>query len=208
MSTHVATSQIERVPLVLVAGFAGSGKSEAGKLLSLATGWSLLDKDTLTRPLTESLLTALGGDPDDRHSPLYGERVRPLEYDCLMKTCWENVEHGVPVIAVAPFLKEVADAQWLARLLRRCDRTGAGAEVLWVDSDESSMQERLTARNARRDTWKLANWREYLTTISLDQRPVRDHLLIDNRMTAATPLAEQVESAAHELASRFGTVTA
>ncbi|MFH8627549.1 AAA family ATPase [Streptomyces vietnamensis] len=196
------------MPLVLVAGFAGSGKSEAGKMLSLATGWSLLDKDTLTRPLTESLLSALGGDPDDRQTPLYGERVRPLEYDCLMKTCWENLEHGVPVIAVAPFLKEVADTQWITRLLRRCNRIGAGAEILWVDSDESSMQERLTARNARRDTWKLANWREYLGTIALDQRPVREHLLIDNRVTAPTPLAEQVEAAALTLTSRYGGGTA
>ncbi|MET9931630.1 MULTISPECIES: AAA family ATPase [unclassified Streptomyces] len=205
MPTLAATSSTEPVPLVLVAGFAGSGKSEAGKLLSLATGWSLLDKDTLTRPLTESLLVALGGDPDDRQSPLYGSRVRPLEYDCLMKTCWENVEHGVPVIAVAPFLKEITDAQWITRMIRRCDRVGAGAEILWVDSDESSMQERLTARNARRDTWKLANWHEYLATITLDQRPVREHLLIDNRTTASTPLAEQVESAAHALMSRFRT---
>ncbi|WP_426366362.1 AAA family ATPase [Streptomyces sp. E-08] len=196
------------MPLVLVAGFAGSGKSEAGKMLSLATGWSLLDKDTLTRPLTESLLSALGGDPDDRQSPLYGEQVRPLEYDCLMKTCWENLEHGVPVIAVAPFLKEVADTQWITRTLRRCGRIGAGAEILWVDSDESSMQERLTARNARRDTWKLANWREYLSTITLDQRPVREHLLIDNRVTAPTPLAEQVEAAALTLTARYGGGTA
>ncbi|MEU0401527.1 AAA family ATPase [Streptomyces sp. NPDC006197] len=204
MSTHAATTPTEQVPFVLVAGFAGSGKSEAGKLLSLATGWSLLDKDTLTRPLTESLLSALGGDPDDRQTPLYGEQVRPLEYDCLMKTCWENLEHGVPVIAVAPFLKEVADTQWTARLLRRCNRIGAAAEILWVDSDEASMQERLTARNARRDTWKLANWREYLGTITLDHRPVREHLLIDNRVTSPTPLAEQVEAAALTLTSRHG----
>lgn len=192
------------MPFVLVAGFAGSGKSEAGKLLAQVTGWALLDKDTLTRPLTEALLSALGGDPDDRHTPLYGERVRPLEYDCLMKACWENLEHGVPVIAVAPFLKEVADEQWVARTHRRCHRVGAGAEILWVDSDAPSMQERLTARNARRDTWKLANWREYLGTIALGHRPAGDHLLIDNRVTSPTPLAEQVEATALALAARYG----
>ena len=69
--------------LVLVGGFAGSGKTEFGQLLAAVTGWALLDKDALTRPLTESLLLALGADPNDRQTDLYKQRVRPLEYRCL-----------------------------------------------------------------------------------------------------------------------------
>jgi predicted kinase len=100
------------ITLALVAGYAGSGKSEAGKILASATGWAMLDKDTLSRPMTERLLEALGGDPDDRHSPMYLEHARPLEYACLMKSVWENLECGISVVAVAPFLAESADAQW------------------------------------------------------------------------------------------------
>lgn len=66
VTTALGTSTIT---LALVAGYAGSGKSEAGKLLAAATGWAMLDKDTISRPMTERLLLALGGDPDDRHSP-------------------------------------------------------------------------------------------------------------------------------------------
>ncbi|MFG2230818.1 AAA family ATPase [Streptomyces sp. NPDC048723] len=190
--------------LVLVAGFAGSGKSEAGKMMSQATGWPLLDKDTLTRPLTESLLSHLNGDPDDRQSSVYAENVRPLEYESLMKACWENLECGVPVVAVAPFLGEVVDDQWYARTRRHCSRLGAGLEVVWVDSDASSMRERLTSRNAARDTWKLANWRQYLGSISLERRPVGEFHFVDNRITAMTPLAEQVESVAMVLSCRYG----
>ena len=43
--------------LILVGGYAGSGKSEFGSFLSNITGWTLLDKDLLTRPLAEGLLT-------------------------------------------------------------------------------------------------------------------------------------------------------
>lgn len=74
MTTGLAT---DPTTLILVAGYAGSGKSEAGKLLAAATGWAMLDKDTISRPMTERLLTALGGDPDDRHSSSYLEQVRP-----------------------------------------------------------------------------------------------------------------------------------
>src|SRR5438094_277632 len=70
--------------LVLVGGFAGSGKTEFGQLLAAITGWALLDKDALTRPLTENLLLALGADPNDRETDLYKQRVRPLEYLCLL----------------------------------------------------------------------------------------------------------------------------
>ncbi|MFE3494606.1 AAA family ATPase [Streptomyces sp. NPDC059175] len=191
------------IVLVLVAGYAGSGKSEAGKLLSQALGWPLLDKDTLTRPLTESLLLQLNGDPDDRQSSTYVEAVRPLEYECLMKACWENLECGVPVVAVAPFLSEVVNAQWTARAQRHCARLGAGMEVLWVDSDAPSMRERLTSRNASRDTWKLANWSSYLSSITMERRPAGDFHLVDNRVTTMTPLAEQVESVSLVLADRY-----
>ncbi|MEU4685980.1 AAA family ATPase [Streptomyces xinghaiensis] len=194
-----ATAPSRGLTLALVGGFAGSGKSEAGKLLAASTGWAMLDKDTLTRPLAEQLLVSLDGDPDDRHSRLYGEQVRPLEYACLMKAAWENLECGVPVILVAPFIKEVGEARWMSRLDRRCRRLGGRLETVWVDSDVETMRERLISRNASRDTWKLTNWSEYVAGIDLSLRPVVDHHLIDNCRAAARPLAEQVESAADRL---------
>jgi predicted kinase len=185
--------------LALMGGFAGSGKSESGKLLAAFTGWAILDKDTLTRPLTERLLLAFGSDADDRHSKVYTERVRPLEYECLLKAAWENLECGVSAVLVAPFLREVTDQHWMSRVTRRCHRAGARLETFWVDSDADSMRERLISRNATRDTWKLTHWSAYLPTMDLRLRPVLDHHLINNRITAARPLAEQVEAAAQRL---------
>ncbi|WP_030383458.1 MULTISPECIES: AAA family ATPase [unclassified Streptomyces] len=193
------TADTSQLTLALVAGYAGSGKSEAGKLLAAATGWAMLDKDTLSRPLTERLLQAMGGDPDDRHSPAYLEHVRPLEYECLMKAAWENLECGTSVVLVAPFLAEAADTQWTGRAARRCRRLGARFEALWVDSDVESMREHLISRNASRDTWKLAHWTSYVDGIDLALRPVVPHHVIDNRLTASRPLAEQMETVAQKL---------
>ncbi|MDQ0788448.1 AAA family ATPase [Streptomyces sp. B3I8] len=198
----ITTADTSRLTLALVGGYAGSGKSEAGKLLAAATGWAMLDKDTLSRPLTERLLQAMGGDPDDRHSPAYLEHVRPLEYECLMKAAWENLECGISVVLVAPFLAEAADTQWTGRVARRCRRLGARFEALWVDSDVESMRERLISRNASRDTWKLAHWSAYANGMDLDLRPVVSHHVIDNRITASRPLAEQCESVAQTLRER------
>ena len=193
------TSPSGSLTLALVGGYAGSGKSEAGKLLAAVTGWAMLDKDTISRPLTERLLQALGSDPDDRHSATYLEHARPLEYECLMKAAWENLECGISVVLVAPFLAEAADAQWTGRVMRRCRRLGARFEALWVDSDVESMRERLISRNASRDTWKLAHWPTYVNGIDLDLRPVTSHHVVDNRITASRPLAEQVEAVAQRL---------
>jgi hypothetical protein len=93
--------------LALVAGFAGSGKTEFSAFLSSITGWALLDKDVLTRPLVESMLAALGGDPNDRHSRLYLSQVRPVEYRCLSNATFANIENGISTVVTAPFLAEV-----------------------------------------------------------------------------------------------------
>src|ERR1700722_13262933 len=114
------SSEANNTTLVLMSGFGGSGKSESGKLWAACTGWTILDKDTMTRPFVERLLEALGGDPDDRDTQFYVETVRPLEYECMMKTVWENLESGNSVVAVAPFIYEVVDPRWMSRITRRC----------------------------------------------------------------------------------------
>ena len=182
-----------------MSGFGGSGKSESGKLWAASTGWTILDKDTLTRPFVERLLEALGGDPDDRDTEFYVENVRPLEYDCLMKAIWENLECGNSIVAVAPFIYEVVNARWMSHLARRCKGQGVRLEIFWVDSDEETMHERLRTRNATRDTWKLLNWSTYVSRADFTVRPTIEYHLIDNRMNSPLPLAEQVESAAERI---------
>lgn len=55
--------------LIIVAGHAGSGKTEFSGRISQQLSLPLLDKDTLTRAFVEVLANSLTGDPQDRQSP-------------------------------------------------------------------------------------------------------------------------------------------
>ncbi|WP_230211333.1 AAA family ATPase [Streptomyces kaniharaensis] len=188
-----------RPTIVLVGGFAGSGKSEFARFLTQLTGWPLLDKDPLTRPLVEQLLVSLGSDPNDRHSEMYRTRVRALEYDCLMQAAYANIACGISTVLTAPFIAEMTDESWMTRFANRCRSQGVDVSPIWVQCDAESMRDYITFRSAARDTWKLANWGEYIATIDVETRPVVPHLVVDNRMGAAISLADQARLALAEV---------
>lgn len=185
--------------LVLVGGYAGSGKTEFARFLGDISGWALLDKDSLTRRMTERLLVSLGGDPHDRHSEIYLSEVRPLEYKCLMDTANDNLDCGISTILSAPFIAELKDEGWLARLTNRCKAKGVDVAVIWVRCDVDSMREYIEFRDAPRDAWKLANWDEYASTLDADHSPPGVHLTVDNRMGAAISVADQTRESLRRL---------
>lgn len=180
-----------RTTLTLVGGFAGSGKSELARFLGMVSGWAVLDKDTLTRPMAEQLLRAHGADPDDRHSELYAERVRPYEYRCLMDAAWDNVRCGVSVILDAPFVGQFSDPDWMRGLAERCAAEHVTPHIVWVASDAASMRERLEFRGTPRDAWKLRNWEAYAAGLDPEMRPVTPHFVVDNRHGTAVALADR-----------------
>lgn len=182
---HVATPQA-----VLIGGYAGSGKSELGRMLARSTGWPILDKDTLTRPVVELALEQLGDSPHTRESETYLQVVRPAEYEALIATMIENVECGLSCLVTAPFVREFRDRAWLDRIIARCADLGADVTIVWVRCDADSMRSYLRHRGAARDAYKLANWAEYLQTLDLDFRPPVPHQLIDNSLGQA-PLQDQ-----------------
>jgi predicted kinase len=186
--------------LVLVAGFAGSGKTEFAKFLSSVTGWALLDKDVITRPLVESMLAALNGDPNDRHSEIYRTQVRPIEYRCLSNATFANIDNGISTVVTAPFLAEIADPQWLRRLVHRCATARAHLEIVWVGADADTMHTYLQKRDAARDTWKLNHWDEYLASIDLNMRPQLPHFFVDNSLNSAVRLIDE----AHRVSEWMG----
>jgi predicted kinase len=177
--------------LVLVAGFAGSGKTEFAKFLSSVTGWALLDKDVLTRPLVESMLTALKGDPNDRHSETYHTHVRPVEYRCLANATFANIDNGISTVVTAPFLAEVVDPQWMRRLMHRCATASTHLEIVWVGADPETMHTYLQKRDAARDTWKLNHWGDYLAQIDVTMRPQIPHFYVDNSLNSAVQLIDE-----------------
>src|SRR5690606_2054913 len=121
--------------LVLVGGYAGSGKAEFARFLSDLSGWAFLDKDALTRRMTERLLISLGADPHDRHTDLYRAEVRPHEYRGLLNAAYGNIDCGVSIILAAPFIAELNDPGWLPRLTHRCRAKGVDVTSIWVHSD-------------------------------------------------------------------------
>lgn len=184
-----------RPVVILVGGYAGSGKTEFARFLTQLTGWPLLDKDPLTRPLVEALLVALGSDPHDRHTELYRTQVRPVEYASLMAAVRANVTCQISSVVAAPFISELANAGWMQRLVHQCSAVGVDVVPIWVRCDAESMREYITHRGAARDSWKLARWDEYLTTIDEETRPITPHLVVDNRMGGAISLADQARMA-------------
>ncbi len=177
---------------VLVGGYAGSGKTELGRILARTTGWAILDKDTTTRPVVEAALEKLGLSPHDRESETYRTVVRPAEYTALTAAIMENVECGVSVVATAPFIRELDDQAWCDRLRASVAEAGGQLHVVWVRCDPDSMLHYLRHRGAARDTAKLAAWEDYLAGVDLDFTPAIEHVIIDNSR-GARPLSEQAE---------------
>ncbi|MFG1711210.1 AAA family ATPase [Nonomuraea sp. M3C6] len=189
--------------LTLVAGYAGSGKTEFSRFLSDVTGWAFIDKDSLTRPLVERLLISLGGDPHDRHTELYLREVRPLEYRCLMETAFDNLNAGTSAILSAPFIAELADPNWVSHLTNRCAARGIDVAVVWVRCDAESMRKHIEFRGDARDAWKLQNWDVYVSTLNTETSPPTAHITVDNRLGTAISLANQTRETLKRILTRL-----
>jgi predicted kinase len=183
---------IKTRPTVLyVGGYAGSGKTEIGRIFARLTGWPMLDKDSCTRPVVEQMLSELGKSPHDRESEVYLKKVRPAEYECLREVTAENVACGNSVVTTAPYVKELADATWCIRTRAEMDALDADMRVIWVRSDPESMLTYIRRRGAARDAHKLANWDEYVAGLKLDYTPAMEHTILDNSIQDP-PLRVQV----------------
>lgn len=178
--------------VLVVGGYAGSGKTETGRILARLTGWPMLDKDSTTRPVVEAALERLGESPHDREGATYLEVVRPAEYEALRECTLENVQCGNSVIMTAPFIRELRDPAWCGRTTAELESLGAVVHAVWVRCDPESMRTYLARRGAARDASKLAHWDDYLAGLDLAYTPAMPHTIINNSL-ASTPLQAQVE---------------
>lgn len=178
--------------VILIGGYAGSGKSELGRIIARETGWPMIDKDTITRPVVEAALEILGQSPNDRESESYLTLIRPREYEALTATMVENIECGNSVIATAPFIREFADTAWIDRMRERLSALNASMSLVWVHCDAETMHMYLRGRGAARDAGKLGSWSSYLDSITIGFRPSAPHFVIENSGTS-TPLQQQAK---------------
>jgi len=191
-NTRHARSDPRRPVAILIGGYAGSGKTELGRILARNTSWPILDKDTTTRNVVEAALETLGQSPHDRESQTYLQVIRPAEYQALSATMIENLQCGVSVIVTAPFIREFSDQAWCDRLQADIAALGADCEAVWVRCDPATMRTYLRRRGAARDSWKLANWEQYLSGLNLQFEPRMPHSIIDNS-ESARPLQQQAD---------------
>lgn len=185
--TEVRTSNPH---VLLIGGYAGSGKSELGRILARLTGWPILDKDTLTRPVVEAALEFIGRSPNDRESEKYLSAIRPREYEALSSAMVENVQCGNSAIVTAPFIRELHDKAWVDRVQATCESLNANLTIVWVYCDLDTMQTYIRRRGAARDASKLDNWATYAGSVDLGFRPAALHVVIDNS-AAGPPLQNQ-----------------
>jgi DNA-binding transcriptional regulator YhcF (GntR family)/predicted kinase len=179
--------------VVLIGGYAGSGKSELGRIVSRETGWPLLDKDTLTRPVVEAALEVIGHSPHDRESEVYLSKIRPREYEALLHAMTENLQCGNGSVVTAPFIREFADTAWINRVQATCTDLGATLTLVWLYCDPDTMHTYVRHRGAARDTAKLADWEGYLAGTDLDLRPPVPHVVVDNS-ASSEPLQDQARA--------------
>ncbi|MGH3178223.1 MAG: AAA family ATPase, partial [Streptosporangiaceae bacterium] len=71
--------------------------------------------------------------------------------------------------------------------------------LVWVRSDQATLLRRLTARGLSRDAAKLAEFEQFCASMRVGAEPAAPHLTVDNRLTAAVPLGEQIAALAKDL---------
>ena len=152
--------------LILVAGYAGSGKTRVGYDLARQLPACYLDKDTLGAPFVERLLAALDQPPGDRDGVLYREEIRPLEYQSLTATGLEAAALGADVVLSAPFLVQLIDRAWVSQLKTQAGDCNVQLKVVWVASDPGTLRRRMSERGSVRDRAKLANWDVYAASVT------------------------------------------
>ncbi|MHB8128390.1 MAG: AAA family ATPase [Mobilitalea sp.] len=168
---------------ILVTSPPASGKTYVSKQLSKTLRHVVyLDKDTLN--ILSKQIFKVAGEPYNRSSEFFEENIRDYEYEAVVAFALEALEYDDIVLINAPFTEEIRDMNYVNQLKEKLKEKNARLVVIWVETSVEVCKQRMITRNVDRDTWKLANWDEYIATCNfnipttLDDPKVIDDLLI------------------------------
>lgn len=165
--------------LILITSPPASGKTTLAKKLAKALKETVyLDKDTLV-PLSIKVFEA-AGEPVNRSSEFFEKMIRDVEYQVILDFGAQAIEYDSNVIINAPFSREIRDKQYMEGLRARFAALGAEVCVIWISCSIETTHKRMLARNSSRDTWKLANWDEYVKMENFAAPDIEGLLVYEN----------------------------
>lgn len=149
--------------LVLVTSPPACGKTFISRKLAKALGNCVyLDKDTLI--VLSKQIFKVAGEEYNRSSDFFKREIRDFEYYAILDLAFEALEYNDTVLINAPFTTEIRDDEYLNNLRDNLREKDAELFVVWVYTDVEVCHQRMIKRASDRDSWKLANWKEYIAT--------------------------------------------
>lgn len=147
--------------MILVTSPPASGKTFVSQQLAKKLPHIVyLDKDALI-PLSNRVFHVAGKEYN-RSSDFFEENIRNYEYIAILNIGFEALEYADLLLINAPFTREIRDNQYITELKAKLADKGADLVLIWVETDIEVTRQRMIERNSPRDTWKIANWEQYV----------------------------------------------
>ena len=157
----------KNIKFIIIAGFAGSGKTTLGKILAKKLNYTFIDKDTIANNFTNLLLNSKNENIKSRESDFYISNIMPLEYKACINVCLENLELGNSVVLAAPMIKFISNIDKFNDLieLKKLQKMNVDTNVIWISHNPELEFKRIKERNSTRDFNKIKDWNKYLNSI-------------------------------------------
>ena len=169
--------------LILVTSPPACGKTYISKQLAKNLKHVVyLDKDTLI--VLSKQIFVVAQEEYNRSSDFFEKNVRDYEYAAIVDLALEALEYDDTVLINAPFTREVRDKSYMDNLKEKLRQKNAELIVIWVQTDIEVVKQRMIQRNSDRDSWKIANWDQYIAGVNfnipreLDDPSCKDDLLV------------------------------